>query len=206
MLFDRSSRLVVLTEEGKRLVGFARRILTLNDEAFAVLANSLSEGIIRLGVPEDFAAAMLTRVLAEFARDHPQLRLDVTSDLSARLQHAYDMQELDIALVKQQVGSRNSIASWPERLCWIDSRSYPAISRDPVPLAVFPLRGMYRDDMIDALNACGLRWRISYCSTSLTSIQAAVADGLGISRLPARAVIKKYRIIGRESGLPAINT
>ncbi|RJF96504.1 LysR family transcriptional regulator [Noviherbaspirillum cavernae] len=206
VLFDRSSRLVVLTEEGERLLGFARRILKLNDEAFEVLANGLAEGVLRLGVPEDFTTQMLTRVLAGFARRHPQLRLDVTSDLSARLLHAYDMQELDIVLVKQLVGSRTAIASWPERLRWIDSRVHPAFARDPVPLAVFPQRGMYRDDMIEALNASGRRWRISYCSTSLTSLQAAVADGLGISLLPARAVTRRHRIIGPRSGLPVVNT
>lgn len=206
VLLDRSSRLVVLTEEGERLLGYARRILKLNDEAVDVLASSLSEGVIRLGVPEDFASEVLTHVLADFSRNHPQVRLEVTCDLSARLQHAYDLQEIDIAVVKQQVGSRKSTASWPERLCWIDSRDYPALERDPVPLAVFPLRGLYRDEMMSALNACGRRWRVSYCSTSLTSLQAAVADGLGISLLPLRAAGPRHRVLGSESGLPAIHT
>lgn len=206
ILLDRSNRIVVLTEEGERLLGYARRILKLNDEACDVLANNLREGVIRLGVPEDFAADVLTHVLADFSRNRPHVRLDVTSDLSARLQHAYELQELDIILVKQKVGSKKCVASWPERLCWIDSQKFPALERDPVPLVVFPLHGLYRDEMMSRLSACGRRWRISYCSTSLASIQSAVANGLGISVLPARAVKETHRLLGPETGLVAINT
>jgi len=41
------------------------------------------DGIVRLGVPEDFAAYRLAQLLSKFARSRPGLRLDVRCDLSA---------------------------------------------------------------------------------------------------------------------------
>jgi hypothetical protein len=47
-----------------------------------------SEGVLRLGVPEDFAASQLTKLLLEFARSRPGLRLDVRCRLSVEIQRA----------------------------------------------------------------------------------------------------------------------
>lgn len=41
-LFDRSARPVTLTPAGERLIGYARRILALQNEAAALLADPLS--------------------------------------------------------------------------------------------------------------------------------------------------------------------
>ena len=49
--------------------------------------------------------------------------------------------------------------------------------------------------MIHAVEALGLRWRIAFTSSSLSGIQGAVADGIGISLLPRRAVTRDHRII-----------
>lgn len=55
-LLARSSHQVQITEEGEKLLGYARRIIALNDEAHDVLSDKWRDGILRLGVPEDFAA------------------------------------------------------------------------------------------------------------------------------------------------------
>ena len=54
-LVDREQRQVIATAEGERLLGYARRILALQEEAREVLLNQQSAGVLRLGVPEDFA-------------------------------------------------------------------------------------------------------------------------------------------------------
>ena len=52
-LFDRSGRRLVLTQQGEQLLGFARRMVALNDEAVAQLAHGEEQTEIRLGVPSD---------------------------------------------------------------------------------------------------------------------------------------------------------
>lgn len=183
-LLDRSGRQVVATAEGEKLLGLARRILALLAQA----EEQVSEGSLSLslGVPEDFAAGAITPVLAAFARDYPEVRLEVESGLSHVIWQRFEAGELDLALVKQTRGQGAPLASWREPLVWVDSRDWPARERDPLPLVVFPSEGLYRRQMTEALDGLGRRWRIAYVSASLASLQGAVSAGIGVSLLPKR--------------------
>ena len=183
-LLDRSGRQVVTTAQGETLLGLARRILGLLAQA----GDRVGEASLplRLGVPEDFAAGAMTAVLAAFARQYPEVRLEVQSDLSHALWQAFEAGELDLALIKQGRGQGEPIARWREPLAWVDSRDWPAGERDPVPLVVFPSEGLYRRQITDALDARGIPWRITYVSASLASLQGAVSAGIGVSLLPTR--------------------
>ncbi|MGR6750284.1 LysR family transcriptional regulator [Aeromonas veronii] len=183
-LLDRSGRQVVATAEGEKLLGLARRILALLAQA----EEQVSEGSLSLslGVPEDFAAGAITPVLAAFARDYPEVRLEVESGLSHHIWQRFEAGELDLALVKQTRGQGAPLASWREPLVWVDSRDWPARERDPLPLVVFPSEGLYRRQMTEALDGLGRRWRIAYISASLASLQGAVSAGIGLSLLPKR--------------------
>lgn len=203
-LLDRDQRRVVATAEGERLLGYARRILALNEEASDVLLHQQSEGVLRLGVPEDFAAERLMPLLSRFGQDHPGVRLEVTSGLGPELTRLYRRGEFDLLLVKQMGASDDCLASWPEPLCWVDSRATPAFGRDPLPLVAFPVGGLYRHEMLHHLEVGGWRWRIGYSSASLASVCSAVAAGLGISLLPVRVVGSGHRVLDAASGLPDI--
>ena len=204
-LLDRDQRRVVATVEGERLLAYARRILALNEEAADVLINQQSDGVLRLGVPEDFAAERLMPLLSAFVVAYPRVRLEVTSGLGPELQRQYRGGEFDVLLVKQMGDSDDCVASWPEPLYWVDSLSTPALGRDPLPLVAFPVGGLYRNDMLHHLERAGWRWRIGYSSASLASVCSAVAAGLGISLLPERVLQPGHRILGPESGLPPVH-
>ena len=183
-LLDRSGRQVVATAEGEKLLGLARRILALLAQA----EEQVTEGSVALslGVPEDFAAGAITPVLAAFARDYPEVRLEVQSGLSHEIWQRFEAGELDLALVKQTRGKGSPLASWREPLVWVDSRDWPAREQDPLPLVVFPSEGLYRRQMTEALDGLGRPWRIAYVSASLASLQGAVSAGIGVSLLPKR--------------------
>ncbi|KAI3596904.1 Transcriptional regulator, LysR family [Cupriavidus necator H850] len=202
VLLDRGGRYVTTTPEGERLLGYARRLQQLMAEAVGQLRQSAGQGEIRIGVPEDFAARPLTPVLAGFADDWPGMRLEVTSGMSHELWQRFQDRELDLVLVKQRVGQAPGLASWPEPLCWFDSRGRPAVARDPVPLVAFPVGGLYRGEMTHALDAGGRRWRVAFVSASLASILAAVADGLGVTLLPRRLATAQHQVL-EDDGWPA---
>lgn len=193
------------TDAGETVLAYARRLLALNDEMQDSLAGVDVSMTVRLGVPEDFAAGRTTQLLAAFSRKYPQVKLEVTAGLSRDLAGSYDHGELDLTLVKQRRHSREAVARWPESMRWIDSIKHPAVGLDPLPLVAFPPRGLYRDEMIQAVESMGRRWRISFTSSSLAGIQSAVASGFGISVLPARAVTGEHAVLTRRHGLPAID-
>jgi len=204
-LLHRNGKRVALTEEGERLLSYARRILALAQEAHQVVAQSAGEGVVRLGLPEDFAASRLAQVLARFARSRRGARLDVRCDLSVRLRDDLDRGELDLILFKRDAGERGGIACWPERLSWIASRRRELdVRRDPVPLVVFPQGCLYRNRAIHALEAAGRAWYIAYTSPNFYGIQAAVSVGLGISILPQAAILADHRVLGAKEGFARV--
>ena len=181
-LLLRKGKRVSPTEEGECLLTYARRILALADEARDVVAGVAPDGIVRLGVPEDFAAYRLAHMLSKFVRSRPDLRLDVRCDLSVRLRRDLACGEFDVALIKRDAGDASesgTIATWPERLRWVTSKRFPVDhSRDPLPLAVFEQGCLYRRRAIHLLEAAGRIWRVAYTSPNLSGIQAAVSVGL----------------------------
>jgi DNA-binding transcriptional LysR family regulator len=201
-LFERTSHEVRLTEEGIKLLSYARRIIALNEEAHDALTGPWRDGVLRLGMPEDLTVPTIG-LLAAFKRDNPHLRLDVSSGLSRELHRAYVLEELDLVLVKQ-VRAHMPRAARPELLLWLDSLKHPAIEQSPVPIAVFPVNGLYREELCGTLDGLGLRWRVSYSSAALAALAAASAAGLGVSLLPANCRLPEHRVLGRDEGLQPV--
>ncbi|HVY00259.1 MAG TPA: LysR substrate-binding domain-containing protein [Pseudorhodoplanes sp.] len=202
-LLTRDGKRAKPTDEGERLLSYARRILALEQEARDVVARPVADGVVRLGLPEDFAAYRLPELLYDFKRARPTLRLDVRCGLSASLQRALEAGELDLALVKRQAGLPGAIAAWPERLHWVTSRAHPIdLRQDPVPLAVAEQGCLYRNQVIHALESAGRSWHIAYTSPNLHGIQAAVSAGLGISILSELGILADHRVIDASDGFP----
>jgi DNA-binding transcriptional LysR family regulator len=205
-LLIRSGKDVTPTEAGERLLSYARRLLALAEEARDVLARPGHEGAVRLGIPEDFAAYRLTKLLATFARARPNLRLDVRADQSAYLRRDLERGELDLALLKRDAGEKGGIASWPERTHWVTSRTHPVdASSGSVPLIGFPTGCLYRARAIHAIESAGRAWHMAYTSSNLAGIQAAVAAGLGLSILSEIAIQADHRVLTAKDGFAPID-
>ncbi len=205
-LLIRTGRTVTLTEDGERLLSYARRMLALAEEARDVMARPAAEGAVRLGIPEDFAAYRLTELLANFTRARPGLRLDVQADQSTNLRRALERGDLDLALLKRAAGEKGGVAVWPERVHWVTSKTHPVdLTCHSVPLIGFPAGCLYRAGAIHAIEAAGRNWHMAYSSSSLAGIQAAVAAGLGLSILSEMAIQPGHRILNATDGFAPID-
>jgi DNA-binding transcriptional LysR family regulator len=205
-LLNRTGKNVTPTEAGERLLSYARRLLSLAEEARDVLARPADEGVVRLGIPEDFAAYRLPKLLASCSRSRPGLRLDVRADQSVYLRRDLDRGELDLALIKRDAGEGGGIASWPERVHWVTSKAHPV---DPairsIPLVGFPAGCLYRARAIHAIEAAGRSWHMAYSSSNLAGIQAAVAAGLGLSILSDMSIQADHRVLTAKDGFAPID-
>ena len=205
-LLNRTAKDVTPTEAGERLLSYARRLLALAEEARDVLTRPGNEGAVRLGVPEDFAAYRLAKLLAAFARSHPNLRLDVRADQSTNLKRDLERGDLDLALFKRAAGEKGGIAVWPERVHWVTSKVHPAHSKTgSVPLIGFPVGCIYRAGAIHALESAGRAWHMAYSSSNLAGIQAAVAAGMGLSILSEMAIQADHRVLTAKDGFSPID-
>ncbi|WP_024515898.1 LysR substrate-binding domain-containing protein [Bradyrhizobium sp. Tv2a-2] len=205
-LLVRSGKDVTPTEAGEKLLSYARRLLSLAEEARDVVARPTQEGAVRLGIPEDFALYRLSKLLATFSRAHPTLRLDIRADQSLNLKRDLGRGELDLALFKRAVGEKGGIAVWPERVHWITSRHHARdVSAGSVPLIGFPAGCLYRAGAIHALESAGRSWHMAYTSSSLAGIQAAVAAGMGLSIMSEMAIQADHRVLTAKDGFKPID-
>jgi len=85
-LLQRTTRKVALTAEGETLVGYARTITSLQEEARSRLSpRSRLNGKLRIGTSEDFAAAALPIVLRGFNLRNPGVALEVQVGITTDL-------------------------------------------------------------------------------------------------------------------------
>src|ERR1043165_773437 len=84
-VFARDGRASKLTEDGERLLDYARRIVKLNVEAISAFADAELSGRVRLGVPDDYADRYLPEIMARFSRVYPAVELTVVCEPSVEL-------------------------------------------------------------------------------------------------------------------------
>lgn len=192
-LIDRTARPVAPTAAGERLLGYARRILALQQEAEAVLGDPAGTSSIRIGLPEDIVSTPMAKVFGDFAKRHREIRLDVTAGLSRDLTRRYRGGEFDIVIVKEAVAGADCRARFPEAMAWFESANTPGKWPDPIPLVAFPPGGLYRDAMFERIEREQRRWYIAFSGSSLHNVLVGVEAGLGLSLLPRSAAVG-YRV------------
>jgi DNA-binding transcriptional LysR family regulator len=182
---------VQLTPAGEQLLGYARRLLALQEEALGAVGGGVPlVGKVRLGTPEDFATTHLPEVLARFAEAYPAVALEVTCDLTLNLLEQFKDGAFDLVLVKREPATRaaRGVRVWREPLQWVSGRREAPERGEEIPLVVSPEPCVYRKRAIKALRQAGRRWRIAYSCASLAGNLAAVRAGLGITVLPREMV------------------
>ncbi|MGY2048821.1 LysR substrate-binding domain-containing protein [Methylobacterium sp. JK268] len=208
-LLRRSGRGLALTEEGETLLAYARRLLSLNDEALGAVRGVDLEGWIRLGLQEDFGETMLPQVLGRFARAHPKVRIEGriarNTELTARIASG----QLDLALAWDDgtATPAERIASLP--LCWLNAAEDEPLWRpgrgEPLPLVTLEAPCLLRKIACDRLEQHGIAWRIAFVSPSLGGLWAATAAGLGIALRTRVGSPSSVRVIDpAASGLPTL--
>lgn len=198
-LFTRDTHSVELTEDGEAMLGFARTILSAHERAAAFFTGTRLRGRLRFGASEDFVVTRLPEILESFRREHPEVDLELTVELSGTLNSRLEAGRLDLILAKRRAEESGGELVWRDSLIWIGAPRLRLDPDRPVPLIVFPPPGITRARALEALEAHGRAWRIACTSSSLSANIAAARAGLGVmahtrglvppglTRLPARA-------------------
>jgi DNA-binding transcriptional LysR family regulator len=206
LLTRRKGRVINLTSEGGKLVQYARRILQLNDEAYASMSDDLLTGCVRLGVPLDFFGRDFTVWLARFKNRHPMVGLEVEANQSENLMKRSARGEFDLAFFKQQAGARNGTVALREQLVWVSGPNYVPDAECSIPLILFPEGCAYRHCAITALRDHNRPWHMSFVSPSFECLKSAAVEGMGITVLARALVTPPLRVVGHGLRLPQLPT
>ena len=208
-LFLKSGRSVVLSEDGKALVGYARRILRVHDEAMARFTDAPElTGTVRVGTPDDYALALLPTVLARFAATYPTIHLEVRCDRTVVLRELLDRGEVDLAIVSRGIGAEdgqeNGILLSEEPVVWATSETHLAHEIDPLPLALFIAPCPVRTLALDELEQRGRSYRLLFSSHSAMGIIAAVRSGLAVTAIASSSLWPGLRRLAEDDGFPPL--
>ena len=176
-LFSREGRRLALTPAGEVLLGYARRLLALNDEAIRVTSGAGLNGPLRIGMVQDYAETLLTGVLAQFMRLHPEAPVQARVGGTLELLEMVEQGALDVALGFVDPGSAAELRR--DAVIWIGS---PALaSQEVLPLAVLEKPCRFREAAIRALDAAGRPYRLALETPNLSTLRAGVEAGLGLT-------------------------
>src|SRR5882757_400693 len=156
-LFSRSKANVDLSAAGEGLLGYARRILALNEEAVGRLAERKVDGVVRLGVMDDYGTCIVPPLLASFLAGYPRIHVEMetglTSSMPARLGEAYD---LVIAMHPEGRGEGEFLRR--EQAVWATSAAHAVEEQQPLPVALYPPGCLFRKWAMEALDAARRPW------------------------------------------------
>ncbi|NDH52559.1 MAG: LysR family transcriptional regulator [Betaproteobacteria bacterium] len=205
-VFERSGKNVKLSPEGKVLLGYARRILRLMNEAIAAVGKKTEGKTVRLGCIEDYAARILPRVLVNFWTTHPDVHIEVdtgeTSDLLKKLGDDYDM-VLAMHMMPQSAG----IFLRMDRLVWATSPVHSPHEADPLPMALRPAGCQESEWATAALDSALRPWRCAFVSAAIGTLQGAVEEGLAVGMFKESTLTGSLRILTPLEGfadLPSV--
>jgi DNA-binding transcriptional LysR family regulator len=203
-IFVRDGRSSKLTEDGERLLDYARRIVKLNMEALAAFSGPELTGRVRLGVPDDYADRYLPEIMARFSRAYPGVELTVMCEPSADLLRRIDANELDLAIITTTEGKRPAEVFRQERLLWVSSARHATHTENPLPLALGRQSCAWRRIALECLERIGRPHRILYASSNAGAYIAAVLAGLSVSVLPESTLRPGMRVLTPADGFPEL--
>lgn len=200
VLFVRDGRINRLTDDGEKLLNYARRIIRLNDETLSAFDERRLEGHVRIGTPDDYADRFLPEIMARFIRSNPRVEISVICEPTVHLVEHLRRGALDIALVTHDAEKSASEIVRSEPLLWVTSAAH-AVHEEPVlPLAFGRPTCIWRAAATDVLAKMGRDHRVLFTSWSATVIAATVLSGLAVSVLPECALRPGMRVLGEADG------
>lgn len=181
-LLDRSGRGVALTASGEQLLGYAQRMIELNDGIYAKLTDQAFEGEITLGVPHDIVYPVIPKVLQRMGAAFPRVKLQLISSYTTSLREQFSRGEIDVILTTEgEVGAGSeTLAEVPLR--WIGAPGGQAWKTRPLRLAFCRYCG-FRNGALRRLDEAGVPWEMAVDSESDRTIEATVSADLAITTM-----------------------
>ncbi|WNJ92315.1 LysR family transcriptional regulator [Bosea sp. 685] len=200
-LFERNSRSISLTHQGRKLVDYAERFLLLRTEMVADVGSTVAmKGILRLGVSETIAQTWLSRFMERAHAVYPNIVIDLTVDVSPTMRDLLGRGELDLAFLLGPLGdptmANRELCAYP--LAFIASPDLD-IGEEPLslarirnfPIITYPKATSPYPRLREALNDPSLPPPRIFGNSSLTTIVRMTLDRIGLSVIPPIVVQKE---------------
>jgi DNA-binding transcriptional LysR family regulator len=203
-LFEKEGRMNRLTDDGERLLAYARRMLRLNGEAVAAFDDSKLAGHLRIGMPDDYADRFLPEIMARFIRSNPRVELSVICEPTVNLLEQVNRGGIDLALVTHVPEHGYAEIVRREPLLWVTSANHQVHEEPVLPLAFGRPTCVWRHKALEALSPTKREYRVLFTSWSATVISASILSGLAVSVLAECSLRPGMRVLTEADGFPKL--
>lgn len=198
-LFERIGKCVSLTQEGEKLLPYAKKMLFLYDEISALYQNP---GQITIGITESIASYLFGNILKEYAALYSETEIFLKILENKDYCQMLSCGEIDLAIVLDAAVKNKSIrilqkrkepiilaASFTHGLSGRTQITPEDFARYPLLL---PLPGCsYRRLFEQKLHSEGIRFKTALETDAVSLIKESVLCGIGLGLLPEFAVKKE---------------
>lgn len=178
-ILNRKGRTVSLTAAGEQLLGYAKRMLALNDEVYARLTDQAYEGEVVLGVPHDIVYPAIPQVLQRFNVDYPRVKVQLVSSFTRGLKEDFNRGACDIILTTEDTCDAGGETLTTLPLIWVGAPGGQIWKSRPLRLA-YEHNCLFRSGVQKALDQEGISWEMAVESDSTRTIEASVSADLAV--------------------------
>lgn len=197
-LFDRLSKRLFITEQGKELLSYARHITNLFNEMEQVAKNQDKVGIIKIGASVTVGTYLLPKLVNEFAKIHPLIQINAITKNTKDIESLIIKNEIDFAVVEGEVHNTNIISTpfMDDHLVLICGKTHPLYKSKVISkfelknhnLILRELGSGTRELFENMMTLNEIKWHSSWeCNGSDGLISAAI-NGIGIAVISQKLV------------------
>lgn len=202
-LFERFSKRIYLTSAGETLLGYARHIISMMEEAETDIQSLSENGVIRIGASVTVGTTVVPEIVTSFKKAAPAARISVVEDNTAAIEALLLKNEIDFGLVEGEIVSPDIVSEpfMKDELVLISGQSHPFSQMPliaPGELAgqdfIIREQGSGTRRLFESKMAVGgIAWTASWVCNNSETIKRAVASGIGVSVISARSVESERR-------------
>ncbi len=204
-LMDRSARSIALTAAGEQLLGYARRMLSLNDEALSRMMDDQYEGEIIFGVPHDIVYPHIPRVLQTFNAAYPRMKVQLISSFTRALKRQFNAGECDLIITTESELAAGGEVLAEVPLIWVGAPGGSAWKQRPLRLA-YETNCIFRRDVQKGLDEANIDWEMAVESNSTRTIEASVSADLAVHSMISGSEPPYFERVAHGGALPVLNT
>ena len=177
MVFDRTAGGMITTSSGEQLLGYATRLLDINDEAVGRLTSLDYAGQLRLGIPSDIIYPNMPDILKQFSRDHPRVQVKLCCANSKLLKQQFNQGLQDVILTTEKNPDDKGQIIGSQRLVWTGADDGNAWKQQPLPVGMSKSCAFW-PSVIKALEGVGLEWVDIVTTEDYIAVEAMTAADL----------------------------
>lgn len=202
-LLERTPRHVRLTPVGEQFMQAARDLLRAHERALGDMQAAPARRLV-IGISDHVAGAELPQLLSRIAAYDPLLIIEVRIASSRDLTAAFDREELDAVIVRNEGARQDGEVLVVERFGWFAAPAWQQAPGTPLRLATMAVPCGVRHVAVRVLDEAGIPWTEVFIGGGVMAVCAAVSAGLGVAALAHRVAPAGAIEVGERLGLPLL--